>query len=225
MHRLRSQLTISAVAVLLGFLVVSQLRGQQLLSPGLAGLSAQELTVLVANLNTRNDQLRTEVASLERELATLVGNEARGETSVDQIRRDLARLRAWAGLEAVTGPGVTITISGRIEGSGIEDLVNELRNAGAEAIAVGGVRAVQGSVVAGPESGLSIENTPLDAPFEIEAIGSPETLTGSLTRIGGVVAQLAATYPGVDITVTPMDRLDLPATERDLSPVNGRPRL
>lgn len=224
MHRLRSQLTISAVAVALGFLVVVQLRVQQS-SPGLAALSAPELTVLVANLNTRNDQLRTEVARLEQELAALNGAQARGETSVDQIGRDLSRLRAWSGLEPVVGPGVTITIIGRIEGAGVEDLINELHNAGAEAIAVDEVRVVPGSVVAGPENGLSIENTALGNPFEIRAIGSPETLTGSLTRIGGVIAQLAATYPLAELTVTPVERLELPATERDLTPTNGRPRL
>ncbi|MDQ2966453.1 MAG: DUF881 domain-containing protein, partial [Chloroflexota bacterium] len=224
MHHLRNQLTISAVAVVLGFLVVVQLRVQQS-SPGLAALSAPELTILVANLNTRNDQLRTEVARLERELTTLNGAQARGETSVDQIGRDLARLRAWSGLEPVVGPGVTITIMGRIEGAGVEDLINELHNAGAEAIVVDDVRVVPGSVVAGPESALSIENTALGNPFEVRAIGSPETLTGSLTRIGGVIAQLAATYPLAQLTVTPVERLELPATERDLVPTNGRPRL
>jgi uncharacterized protein YlxW (UPF0749 family) len=224
MHRLRSQLTISAVAIALGFLVVVQLRVQQS-APGLAALSAPELTVLVANLNTRNDQLRTEVARLEQELAALNGAQARGETSVDQIGRDLARLRAWSGLEPVVGPGVTITIRGRIEGAGVEDLINELHNAGGEAIAVDDVRVVPGSVVAGPENGLSIENTALGNPFEIRVIGSPETLTGSLTRIGGVIAQLAATYPLAELTVTPVERLELPATERDLTPTNGRPRL
>jgi uncharacterized protein YlxW (UPF0749 family) len=224
MHRLRNQLTISAVAVVLGFLVVVQLRVQQS-SSTLAALSAPELTVLVANLNTRNDQLRTEVARLERELAALNGAQARGETSVDQIGRDLSRLRAWAGLEPMVGPGVTITISGRIEGAGVEDLINELHNAGAEAIAVDEVRVVPGSIVAGPERALSIENTPLGDTFEVRAIGSPEALTGSLTRIGGVVAQLAATYPLAELTVTPVDRLELPATERDLLPRNGRPRL
>ena len=63
MHRLRNQLTISAVALALGFLVVLQLRVEQS-TPGLAALSAPDLTILVANLNTRNDQLRTEIARL-----------------------------------------------------------------------------------------------------------------------------------------------------------------
>ena len=57
MHVRRNQLTIAAVAFVLGLLVVVQLRAQAG-TTGLAALSAQDLTVLVANLNERNDQFR-----------------------------------------------------------------------------------------------------------------------------------------------------------------------
>jgi uncharacterized protein YlxW (UPF0749 family) len=224
MHRWRNQLTVSIVAVLLGLLVVVQLRTQQT-SSALAGLTAQELTVLVANLNAHNEQLRREIVGLDAQLSDLTGAESRGETSVDQIKRDLARVRAWAGLEPLTGPGIAITVSGAIAGPGVEDVINELHNAGAEAIAVDTVRVVPGSVVAGPAGGLSIENTALDDPFQIKAIGSPESLTGSLTRMGGVIAQLSATYPSALLTVTPMDVVNIPASARSLIPINGGPRL
>jgi len=219
-----AQLSVAAVAFVLGLLVVAQLRAQA----GTAGLenrSAQELTVLVANLTTRNDQLRREVASLEREVADLTAAAARGVSSVDRLRTDLARIRTWAGLDPVVGPGVRITVNGPLPGVAVEDLLNELRNAGAEAMAVAGVRIVPGVVVAGPPGALSALDTPLPDPFEVEAIGSPETLTGSLTRMGGVVAQLSARFPAATVTVTPIERLRLPATERDLRPSHGRPTL
>ena len=117
MHRPRSQLTIAAVAFVLGVLVVVQLRSQAG-DPGLAQLSSQDLTVLVANLNARNDQLRREGSTLERELATLVQNRSRGDVSVDEITADLERVRAYAGLDPVAGPGVMISISGPIDGPG-----------------------------------------------------------------------------------------------------------
>jgi uncharacterized protein YlxW (UPF0749 family) len=224
MYRRRSQLAVTAVALVLGILVVAQLRAQQV-APGIASMSANNLTLLVANLNSGNEELRREVASLERDLDALTGDQARGETSVDQIRRDLDRIRSWAGLGAVTGPGVAITVTGSIEGAGVEDLINELRNAGADAISIDGVRVVPGTVVAGPAGGLSIENTALSDPFEIRAIGSPETLTGSLTRIGGPIAQLAATYPLAVVTVTPVERMELAASLRPLVPTNGQPGL
>ena len=224
MRRRRSQLTIAAVAFALGLLVVVQLRSQAG-DTGLAQLSAQDLTVLVANLNDRNDDLRTEAASLDRELATLVQNRSRGDASVDEISADLERVRAYAGLDPVAGPGVTISIDGPIDGPGVEELINELRNAGAEAIAIGTVRAVTGVVVTGGPGAAAIDGVPLKDGFEVAAIGAPDKLTGSLTRSGGVIAQLAATQPDVVVTVTPVDRLELAATTRTLVPAHGHPRL
>src|SRR5438874_1017227 len=151
----RAQLTISAVAVLLGFLVVLQIRSQSAGSL-LQNRSTQELTVLVANQNARNDQLRTEVATLSAELADLRAGQARGEGSVGAVRQDLARVGAWSGLDGVAGAGVRVTVEGPIDGGSIEDLLNELRNAGADAIAVAGTRAVIGTVVSGAAGGLTV---------------------------------------------------------------------
>jgi uncharacterized protein YlxW (UPF0749 family) len=223
-NRPRAQLLISAVALILGFLVVLQIRAQGAGSE-LASRSAQELTVLVANLNDRNEQLRQEVATLEQELRDLEAARARGDSSLDELQRDLTRLRMWAGLDPVGGSGVRITVAGPLDGEGAMELVNELRNAGAEAIAVDGVRLVAASVVAGPAGGLSVEDQPLSDPFVVEGVGSPETLTGTLTRAGGVVALLGATYDGVTLTVTPVERMVLGASTRELRPAHGTPRL
>lgn len=224
MRRTRSQLSIAAVALFLGILVVVQLRAQAG-SSGLAALSSQDLTVLVANLNARNDQLRREASSLEAELSTLTANQSRGDDSLLEITADLKRVRAYAGLDAVGGPGVSISIRGPIDGPGVEELINELRNAGAEAIVVEGVRIVTGVVVTGPSGQAQVEGVGLNDAFELGAIGAPDKLTGSLTRSGGVIAQLAATQPDVVVTVTPVERLEMPATTRDLVPEHGQPRL
>ena len=224
MHQRRNQLTIATVAFVLGLLVVVQLRTQAS-GAAFAALSSQELTVLVANLNDRNDELRGEVAALDRELSTLTTTTQRGEVSVDELRADLRRVRLYAGIDPATGPGVVITIRGPIDGSGVEDLVNELRNAGAEAMAVETVRLVPGVVTAGAAGVVTVDGVPLADPFELSAIGAPSKLTGSLTRSGGIIAQLAATQPDVVVEVTPLDRVDVPATDRELVPSHARPRL
>lgn len=224
MRRRRSQLAVAAVTFALGLLVVVQLRAQAG-SAGLAQLSSQDLTVLVANVNARNDQLRREVSSLDDELRALNQNRARGDQSLDELQADLRRVRAYAGLDAVGGSGVTISIRGPIDGSGVEELINELHNAGAEAIATGAIRVVTGVVVTGTPGSASIDGSPLGTIFELSAIGAPDKLTGSLTRSGGVIAQLAATEPDVSVTVTPVDRVELPATTRVLVPTHAHPRL
>lgn len=223
-NRRRAQLTLTSVALVLGLLVVMQIRSQAS-GDGLESRSTQELTVLIANLNDRNAQLRTEVATLQQEATSLQEAEARGVSSVDALRSDLVKLQGWSGLAAITGQGVRLTIAGPIGGDGVMDLVNELRDSGAEAIAIEGVRVVPDTVVAGAPGALSVLDKAIPDPFTIDAVGSSETLTGSLTRVGGIVAQLAATYPEAGVTVTPVSRLALPATTQDLLPAHGVPRL
>ena len=96
----------------------------------------------------------------------------RGATSVAEIRADLDRIRAWSGLDPVAGDGITITIRGPIGAPDVEDVINELRNAGAEAIAIDDVRVVTGTVdrrVAGVD--LASTTRRLRDPFTIRAIG------------------------------------------------------
>lgn len=222
--RRSGRMSVAVVAAILGILVVGQLRGQAGV-PGLSGLTAIELTQLIANLTTGNDQLRDEVADLGRQEAQLRATKERGETTVGELTNDLNQIRAWSGLTQVNGPGIVITVQGPIGGDGVEDLLNELRNAGAEAIAVAGVRVVAGVVVAGAPGALSVENASIGASFEIRAIGSPQILTGTLTRTGGVIAQVGATYPDARLTVTPIETMTLPASERTEAPTYARPRL
>ena len=221
----RSQLTIASVAFLLGLLVVVQLRAQTAGS-ALQNRSAQDLTNLVGNLNAENDRLRSEVGTLQQQLDELTADHASGATSVGQIQADLGRIRAWAGLDPVSGKGVTVTVSGEIDATAVDDLLNELRNAGAEAMAVEDVRIVAATTISGAPGTLDVDGFLLRDPFTIRAIGRPETLVGSLTRAGGIIAQLAATNPAATIDVTPTEEpMILPPTKRVLVPGHGHPRL
>lgn len=222
-HR-SGRIAMTAVLFALGFLVVVQLRSQTA-DEGLAGLSVSELTELVANLTTRNNQLRQEIRVLEQQHDTIASAVERGDTSLVQVRADLGRIRAWSGATGVRGEGVLVTVSGDVPGDAIELLLNELRNAGAEAIAVDDIRIVPGVVVTGPEGALVVSGVPLAGPVQLTAVGQPQTLAGSLSRVGGPIAQLAARFPGVVVTVTPEDLVAVPATNRDLEPALGRPRL
>jgi uncharacterized protein YlxW (UPF0749 family) len=211
MRKPRNQLTLTAIAILLGLLLVIQFRAQQA-GTGLEIQSSQDLTLLIANLTTRNDQLRGEVADIQGQLDSISAASARGETSVGQLRADLERVRIWSGEDPAAGPGVRVLLFGGVPADAISELVNELRNAGAEAIAVGG------------DGALSIADTALGPRIEVVAIGNPAALTGGLTRAGGLVAQLQARYAEVLVEVTPLDGVSLPAADRSLAPTLGVPR-
>ena len=80
------------------------------------------------------------------------------------------------------GRGITITISGPIAASAVEDLVNELQNAGRRGDRDRGRpgRAGDGRSAASPGA-LSVDDTPLGDPFTIRAIGTP----GDADRVAG----------------------------------------
>ena len=221
----RSQLTVALVAAILGLLIVVQLRGQAGGSE-LASKSTQELTALVTNQNTENDRLRAEVANLQNQLAELRADRSTGATSAGQLESDLGRIRAWSGLDPIAGRGIEITVNGEIDAGAVDDLLNELRNAGAEAIAIEDVRVIARTAVSGVPGSLDVDGILLRDPFTIRAIGRPETLIGSLTRVGGIIAQLAATNAAAIVDVRPIDTvMTLPATTRDLVPDHGHVRL
>ena len=136
-----------------------------------------------------------------------------------QIRSDLNRILGWSGVLGVSGAGVRVDVNGALPGDAVEQLLNELRNAGAEAISIGGIRIVPGVVVAGPADAVTVGGTPLSGALEILAVGHPESLAGSLARAGGPIAQLAARYPDVTVTVNDVDLIQVPATTATSTPV------
>lgn len=216
---------LTLLAFVLGLLLVVQLRAQGA-AGGLGQLSAQDLTTLIANLNLRNGQLRTEIADLEAQLRSLSSVSTSGETNVEQLGSDLRRLRSWGGLGAVRGRGVEVTLSGPITADAVNDLVDELRVAGAEALSIGGVRVVSGTVVAGEPGGLTVAGSPLEPEFVVAAIGAPSALQAILNRPGGIVGRIVVTQPDVVVEVLPSEApLTLPATTRDLVPADAKPRI
>jgi len=125
----------------------------------------------------------------------------------------------------VSGSGIRITVNGPLPGDAVELLLNELRNAGAEAAAIGGVRIVPGVVATGPAGAVVVRGVPLGNPAVLTAVGQPQVLAGSLGRAGGPIAQLNARFPDVVIAVVAVDLVTVPATDRDLTPQLARPRL
>jgi uncharacterized protein YlxW (UPF0749 family) len=217
-------MAMALVLALLGFLVVVQARSQAA-DQSLSQLSVQDLTELVANVTARNNQLREEVTTLQLQQRSVAAAVQRGDTSTSQMRSDLSHILAWSGALGVTGAGIQVTVDGSLPPTAVSQLLNELCNAGAEAISVNGVRIVPGVVAAGDPGQLTIGGEAVNGPLVMLAVGQPETLAGSLSRVGGLIAQLAAQYPDVKVQVDPRDLVSVPPTTRTLTPTLGRPHL
>lgn len=220
MGRGAAQLSLFAVALLIGILLIGQLRSQARPTE-LSSLSAQELSALIETLNARNDELSDGLSGLRAQVRDYEQARDRGQ-SADLTREDLLAIRAFSGTAAVDGQGVRVQVEGSLDAVAVNDLIYELRNAAAEAIAINDVRVTGSSVVVPGTDSLVMDGEPIGTSFVMEAIGSQEGLYTALVRPGGIKSLLEQ-YVEATIVVTERDSLHLPATERDLAPQIARP--
>lgn len=215
-----AQASLFAVALIIGVLLVGQLRSQ---APAieLSSLSAQELSTLIESLSASNVGLSDSLADLTEQIREYERREVDGQSTQAIGEEDLRRIGAIGGLRAMEGQGVLVRAEGSFDPKAVNDLIYELRNAGAEAVAVDDVRITARSVAVLGTSAIEIDGVPIDRSFEITAIGSRDGLASALGRPGGILRQL---QQSIDARFDVIERqnLTLPATERDLTPQAAR---
>ena len=145
MTRNVAQISLFAVGLLVGLLLIGQLRSQARPTE-VSSLSAQELSQLIETLSSRNAELRTALSDQRDTLREYEAAGPVGQSALQVSREDLARITAFGGLAPVTGEGITLQVEGDLDSIALNDLLNELRNAGAEALAVDQIRITHRSV-------------------------------------------------------------------------------
>lgn len=184
----------------------------------------------------RRDALAADVDAERR--SRLVGDE-RGR----QLLGGLDSANFSAAATAVTGPGLTVTVTDpgvskdlsdvskeRVEGSrqvildrDLQLVVNSLWASGAEAISVGGVRIGPNVTIRQAGGGILVDNRPISSPYEILAVGPPHGMQDVFDRSPGLqrLRLLEASY-GVVVTVSATDTVTVPAgSVRDVNFAKG----
>lgn len=216
-----AQLSLFGVALLIGALLVGQLRSQA--RPiELANLSPQELSTLIETLSARNAELRDGLADLRDQVGEYERAAAEGQSSLTIGEEDLLRVMAFGGLGAVEGQGIVVEGEGSFDPTSVNDIIQEFRNAGADAIAIDDIRITARSVAVLGTSAIEIDGVPIGRAFTVTAIGSPGGLTTAMTREGGLL-QLLEQSIQARFTVREDRTLVVPATRRDLTPTAARP--
>ena len=202
----------SIVALFLGLLAVTQIQVQDVYSRSLEVETPSSLTTVIANLAERNNSLREEIFDLRLRTESAREEAASGKGSLTEAQRQLAQLQVFAASTAVHGDGISVRVDGAFDDSALSDLVNELRNAGAEAVAVNDVRV-------GPRSwfgirtdgALTVDGNGTRGPWTVRAIGSPEVMYVAMTRTGGIIGQFQLIYRNTRFTVSKETALSLPS--------------
>lgn len=209
-------LFVLAVTGLVGFLLVSQLRGTQRFSQRLSAESEGDLARILASLTTEADALQEEISTLKLQLLDLETSSRDDAAAAKSTEDQLQALEVLAGTVPVTGPGVSLRVEDPSSSVGYDtliDIVQELRDAGAEAISVNGLRVGVSSAFSQRDRRVSLDGEVLTPPFQVAAIGQPATLESGLKIPGGALDALAA-LKDVRFDLQRSARLDLPPLAR-----------
>jgi uncharacterized protein YlxW (UPF0749 family) len=209
-----------------GFLVAAQLGSSRRGTESLAAESESDLTRIFSSLNEESAALRDEISQLRLELAALQSSAERDQLARDAAQRQLSDLQILAGVVPVRGPGVAVRITDpdrKFEFEQLLDLVQELRDAGAEAIAVNGRRIGGTTAFSTRDGNVTVDGFQISGPYEVFAIGDPATLEVGLRIPGGAVDTLDA-LEGTKVGVERRIDVRVPALEQPPEFKAARPR-
>ena len=216
-----AQGSLFVVAMVIGLLLVGQLRSQA--RPiELSSLSPQDLSGLIEQLQAANVELGDGLDDLRAQIRDYERAAVEGQSDIVISEEALLGISAFGGLVGVEGQGIRILAEGSFDPIAINDLLHELRNAGAEAIAIDAIRITANSVAVLGTSAIEIDGVPIGPSFEVAAIGSPDGLQAAIERPGGILSLYEQSIDA-RFTVSQVERLVLPATRRDLTPAAARP--
>lgn len=191
------------VCMILGLMLATQFKNVQNVGGNVSLQRTQELTSQIQKLNQDIVSQQGIIGDLEKRISEYE-NAAKDEGKInDTMYKELERSRILAGLTELEGPGVIVTVNivpvtdwgeaGIVRNVYYEDLlmlVNELNAAGAEALAINNERIISTTEIRNAGDYIVINTNRHSAPFEIKAVGNPETLEASLKLLGGVADSL-----------------------------------
>lgn len=181
---LRAELLIGVLCAALGFAIVTQVRHTQ--EDEFASMRQDDLVRLLDEISLRNSELTEEQGRLRRDRQDLLS----GADARLVAERNATIQGILAGTIPVEGPGVVLTITEGdtpIAASTFVHVLEELRNAGAEAIEVSGVRLAGSSWFLDSGEGLLIDGDVVESPYVWKVIGDEQTLSVALEIPGGAL--------------------------------------
>ena len=219
-------LTLMALGVLTGS-AIAQVRARQEASTGLRAELATEVrdrTAETDRLAEQAERLRAQVAARQAEV---LGADAAGRAAAAA----LAELALASATVPVRGPGVVVTLDdgptedaapdeslrggtpldGRVQDRDLQDVVNALWAAGAEAISINDVRLTALTAIRSAGDAVLVDFRLLSPPYVVRAIGDPADL--ELELVDGPTGARLTTYTslyGVGFEVRRDRSLSLP---------------
>ena len=188
-------------SIILGILISLQIKVLNIENNGMTtSKKGQELSIELKQLKNEEEKLNMEIKSIKSNIDRYKKNN--GSSALKEELKDYETL---AGYNIVEGEGIEIIIGDKENSKNGQSnivynydlflsMINKLNSAQANAISINGERIVNESYFTIKQDNLYLNNTILEEPFIIKAIGNPDTLSSSIQIKYGIVWEMENYY-------------------------------
>ena len=180
-------------------------------------LTSNDLRDQVLKWKEKYDKAVIDLANSEVKLESIRLQSTQNDENAIYKEEEIKLDNILLGLTEVKGDGIIINLKDNnnvslsnigplddieyylVHAGDLVEVVNDLRNAGAEAISINGQRIINSTAIYCAGNVLKINGEKISSPIEIKAIGSPELLYGSIMRPAGYIELLEQTGVIVDV--------------------------
>ncbi len=218
----RSQVLAGVLCAALGFALVVQV--QQSASDQLSSARQEDLVRLLDEVTDRAQQLGDEVSGLEATRDELESGSGQARSALELAEQRAESEGILSGRLPAQGPGVRVTIQdpeGALKASQMFNVLEELRNAGAEVVELNGVRLVTSTWFEDEGTSIVVDGTALSSPYEWTVIGDPETMDRALEIPGGALATVRTA--GAEASTALEDEVKITAVAPPQEPEYAQP--
>lgn len=180
---------VAALCGVLGFALVTSAHTNRTPST-LSTARPDDLVRILDGLTGQEDRLRQQADTVAASVQQLQTGRDAAAAALADAQRQVDALGILAGTTAAYGPGIVLELSDprhKLKADTVLDAVEELRDAGAEALQIGSVRIVASTPFTDVPGGISAGGTLLHPPYQLRAIGDAHTLGDAMGIPGGVV--------------------------------------
>lgn len=169
------------VVGLLAFLLTVDLRTQDTASK-INATRRSELAAIVAERQKTTAGLESRLVQLRAQVAAIAASA--GSATLRRLQSEMAAIQAASGTTPLSGPGIVVRLSdappsdqstnasdSRIQDVDLQEVVNALWEAGAEAISINGQRLIATSAIRNAGNAVLVNFRVLTSPYEVDAIG------------------------------------------------------
>lgn len=219
-------LILGSMCILLSYGIAAQIKSTNNIGVSTStNAHENELRDEVLREKEKYDNLYKELEEAEKLLEKERTKATKNNEGLEDLENTIKEGNKSLGTTEVTGEGVIVKLNDNqkltvnnylgdpndliVHYSDVIRVINELKNAGAEAISVNEQRIIATSSIECDGNVIKVNGEKIGAPFEIKAIGFSEYLSGAVNRQGGYLMNLRE-YWGIEATVEKSDNITIP---------------